>query len=54
MQKFIEGVLEDYERRARLSAVAAAMAAADDATLADWRDESDAWTGADSDLDGAG
>ena len=54
VQKFIEGVLEDYERRARLSAVAAAMAAADDATLADWRDETEAWAGADSDLDGAG
>ena len=53
VQKFIEGVLEDYERRGRLSAVAAAMATADDATLADWRHESEAWAGADSDLDGA-
>lgn len=53
VQKFIEGVLEDYERRGRLSAVAAAIASADDATLAEWRDESDAWAGADSDLDGA-
>ena len=53
VQKFIEGVLEDYERRGRLSAVAAAIATADDATLAEWRDESDAWAGTDSDLDGA-
>ena len=53
VQKFIEGVLEDYERRGRLSAVAAAIATADDATLAEWRDESDSWAGTDSDLDGA-
>ena len=53
VQKFIEGVLADYERRGRLSAVAAAIATADDATLAEWRDESDAWAGTDSDLDGA-
>ena len=46
-------MLEDYERRGRLSAVAAAIATADDATLAEWRDESDAWAGTDSDLDGA-
>ena len=37
VQKFIEGVLEDYERRGRLSAVAAAKATADDATRADCR-----------------
>jgi len=52
VQNFIEGVLEDYERRGRLSAVATAMATADDAAIAEWRDESDDWAGADSDLDG--
>jgi predicted transcriptional regulator len=52
VQKFIEGVLEDYERRGRLASVVTAMATADDATLADWRDESDAWAGAENDLDG--
>ncbi|MGI9164537.1 MAG: hypothetical protein ACR2JI_16690 [Mycobacterium sp.] len=52
VQRFIEDVLADYERRGRLSAVAAAIGSADEATLADWRDESDAWAGADSDLDG--
>lgn len=50
---FIEGVLEDYERRHRLSAVAAAMEAADEDTLDDWRDESNAWAGVDNDLDRA-
>ena len=51
VQKFIEGVLEDYERRSRLAAVAAAMATADDETLDEWRAEADLWAGADSDLD---
>jgi hypothetical protein len=49
----MEGVLEDYERTRRLSAVAIAMGAADDDTLAQWRAESADWAGADSDLDSA-
>lgn len=53
VQKFMEGVLEDYERTRRLSAVAIAMGAADDDTLAQWRAESADWAGADSDLDSA-
>lgn len=52
VQRFIEGVLEDYERRTRLAAVAAAMATADDETLDEWRAETDLWARADSDLDG--
>jgi hypothetical protein len=51
VQKFIEGVLEDYERRNRLAAVAAAMAIADDETLDKWRSEADLWARADGDLD---
>lgn len=51
VQKFIERVLEDYERRSRLAAVAAAMAAADDETLDEWRAETDLWARADSDFD---
>jgi len=52
VQRFMEAVLEDYERRRRLSAVAAAMATTDENTLAGWRAETDGWAGADSDLDG--
>ena len=51
VQRFIEGVLEDYERRSRLAAVAAAMANADDESLDEWRAEADLWARADSDLD---
>lgn len=51
VQNFIEGVLEDYERRSRLAAVAAAMASADDETLDEWRAETDLWAKADRDLD---
>ena len=51
MQKFIEGVLEDYERRSRLAAVAAAMTTAPEGALDDWRAEADLWASADSDLD---
>ena len=51
VQRFIEGVLEDYERRSRLAAVAAAMASADDDSLDEWRAEADLWARADSDLD---
>ena len=53
VQKFIEHVLEDYERHRRLSAVATALATADAATLDEWRTESDTWASADRDLDGA-
>ncbi|MFY9335615.1 MAG: hypothetical protein WAP49_05300 [Mycobacterium sp.] len=51
VQKFIEGVLEDYERRSRLAAVAAAMTTAPEGALDDWRAEADLWASADSDLD---
>jgi predicted RNA-binding protein with PIN domain len=53
VQKFIERVLEDYERHRRLTAVATALATADEDTLDEWRAETDTWASADSDLDGA-
>ena len=53
VQNFIEHVLNDYERHLRISSVAAALAAADDTTLNEWRAESDAWAGIDADLDSA-
>jgi predicted transcriptional regulator len=53
VQKFIERVIEDYERHRRLNAVATALATADENTLDEWRTETDIWAGADTDLDGA-
>lgn len=49
VQRFIENVLEDHERRRRLAAVADAMGNADECTLDDWRAETDAWEAAEAD-----
>ena len=51
VQKFMEDVVETYERRRRLAAVAAAMAAADEHTLQQWRDETASWAAVDVDTD---
>ena len=50
---FLEHILDDYERHLRIDSVATAMAAADDTALDEWRAESDAWAGANADLDSA-
>jgi hypothetical protein len=49
VQRFIENVLEDHERRRRLAAVAEAMGNADERTLDDWRAETDVWEAAEAD-----
>jgi hypothetical protein len=48
VQRFIENVLEDHERRRRL-AVAEAMGNADERTLDEWRAETDVWEAAEAD-----
>lgn len=53
VQRFIEGVLEDYERTRRLAAVAVAMSTADEDTLRRWRAETESWNTLDAET-GAG
>jgi ribosome-associated translation inhibitor RaiA len=49
VQRFIESVLENYERSRRLAAVAEAMANADEEVLRQWRKETDSWAAVDTD-----
>ena len=48
-QTFLETVIDEWERRHRLAAVAAAYADAAPEQLADWRAESEAWEATDAD-----
>lgn len=52
VQRFMERVLDDYDRHQRLAAVAAALSKSDEDTLQAWRSETDSWTSLDSDIDG--
>lgn len=49
VQRFIEGVLETYERDRRMAAIAAAVRSAGPDVLQDWRAETDSWAALDVD-----
>lgn len=53
VQRFIESVVEHYERTRRLAAVAEAMTSADEDTLRQWRSETDSWAVVDTDTEPA-
>jgi predicted transcriptional regulator len=53
VQSFMEQVMDEHDRHARLAAVAAAIGAADDETLSGWRSETADWTAVDADVEGA-
>jgi hypothetical protein len=46
---FLEGILDEHERRRRLADVAAAYTDADQQTLDAWRAETDQWEAIDTD-----
>jgi hypothetical protein len=48
VQRFIESILDERDRRRRLAAVAEAMAGTDQRALDDWQAETDLWEAADT------
>lgn len=49
VQSFMEHVMDEHDRHERLTAVAAAMSAADDDTLRAWRAETAEWAAVEAD-----